>query len=77
MGLSVPCFIEAVYNEKRLHSALGYCQPNEYESLVARKENNTTLYEPSADPNNLRGTLCLNDGGHSKGLPGSMVERLT
>jgi len=42
MGLSVPCFIEAVYNEKRLHSALGYCQPNEYESLVARKENNTT-----------------------------------
>jgi len=38
----VPYFIEAVYNEKRLHSALGYCPPNEYESLVARKENNTT-----------------------------------
>lgn len=38
----VPYFIEAVYNEKRLHSALGYCPPNEYELLVARKENNTT-----------------------------------
>jgi putative transposase len=37
----VPYFIEEVYNEKRLHSALGYCPPNEYESLVARKENRT------------------------------------
>lgn len=35
----IPYFIEAVYNEKRLHSALGYCPPNEYELLVARKEN--------------------------------------
>src|SRR5208283_745992 len=32
---------EEVYNEKRLHSALGYCPPNEYESLVARNENKT------------------------------------
>jgi len=32
----IPYFIEKVYNEKRLHSALGYCPPNEYESLVAR-----------------------------------------
>lgn len=37
----VPYFIEEVYNEKRLHSALGYCPPNEYESLVATKENRT------------------------------------
>lgn len=35
----IPYFIEAVYNKKRLHSALGYCPPNEYESLVAKNEN--------------------------------------
>jgi len=35
----IPYFIEEVYNEKRLHSALGYCPPNEYESLVTRNEN--------------------------------------
>jgi transposase InsO family protein len=37
----IPYFIEEVYNEKRLHSALGYCPPNEYESLVEKNENKT------------------------------------
>ena len=27
-------FIEDVYNHKRLHSAIGYCPPNEYEFLL-------------------------------------------
>jgi len=35
----IPYFIEEVYNEKRLHSTLGYCPPNEYEELVARSIN--------------------------------------
>lgn len=35
----IPYFIEEVYNDKRLHSALGYCPPNEYEELVERNIN--------------------------------------
>ena len=32
-------FIEDVYNHKRLHSAIGYCPPNEYEFLLESTPN--------------------------------------
>ena len=31
---SVGRFLEQVYNEKRLHSALGYCPPTEFEQKL-------------------------------------------
>lgn len=37
--IRLPYFIEEVYNQKRLHSSLGYRPPNEYESLVLGQTN--------------------------------------
>ena len=36
----LPYFLEEVYNQKRLHSAIGYLPPDDFEKLLVEQEKN-------------------------------------
>jgi transposase InsO family protein len=42
--IRLPYFLEEVYNQKRLHSLLGYHPPNEFEEALLNQENNESSH---------------------------------
>lgn len=45
---SIPVFLEKVYNQKRLHSALGYMPPAEFEAQLATQNKEAAARQPIA-----------------------------
>jgi putative transposase len=40
---NIPAFLEGVYNEKRLHSSLGYLPSVEFEALIRSESESATV----------------------------------